>query len=135
MIPSVRAKGANEKMNTNQQRLGVAVGFAQDARSPRTRNTKELREVYVNQTLTRGYRAYLRRDGCEGRRFQLFIERGEEVKRLSGESETDSVRFMPTRLRKLERRGLRFAAMLDLIPSLFYSGWMLLPRRRRISSK
>jgi len=123
----MRAKGAE---NMTKQRLGVAVGFAPDAKTPRTRNTKELREGYVTQTQARGYHAYLRGDGCEGRRFRHFIERGEENKKATGEFEKVQEPFVAKRLKRLERRGMLLAAVLDLVPSLFYSGWMLFPRKR-----
>ena len=125
----MEGRGTNN-MNTGQ-RLGVVVGAPLDTKPTDDNNIKELREEYVHTTLARGYRAYLRGDGCEGRRFRHFMERGEERKRTAEMDipVTNSGTFK--KLKRVEQRGMRLTALLNLVPSLFHSGWMLLPSRKR----
>ena len=116
-------------MTNKQGRLAISVGYLVDDKARERPNKKDLRESYVTQTLTRGYRAYLRHDGCEGRRFQHFIEKGSEF----AEEDLRKPVSRPVavkRLRKLERRGMLLAAVLDMVPSLFHSCWMVLSYKR-----
>ncbi|MBK9144196.1 MAG: hypothetical protein IPM23_17005 [Candidatus Melainabacteria bacterium] len=109
-------------------RISVNVGITLPDRDNGVRNKQDLSEHYAAHVSTQGFRAFLRNDALEGRRFQLFLNRvsDQEYDRLRNER-SRSV----SRLRNLERRGLMFEAIFDLIPSLFSSGWRLLPSRRR----
>lgn len=114
-------------MTTTNTRLAINVGITSDDKVRFCPNKKNMSESYVSETLTRGYRAYLRHDGCEGRRFQHFMERGSNAEIPKPENRPNGVK----RLRKLERRGMLFAAVLDMVPSLFHSRWMVFPYKRK----
>lgn len=122
----VQPEGIKSMTTNTPVRLAINVGITSDDRNRSCPNKKNLSESYATETLTRGYRAYLRHDGCEGRRFQHFMERGSNAEIAKPENRPNSVK----RLRKLERRGMLFGAALDIVPSLFHSCWMLFSNKR-----
>lgn len=124
-LGAVQSEGIKSMMTTNT-RLAVNVGITTDDKDRSSPNKKNMSESYVSETLTRGYRAYLRGDGCEGRRFQHFMERGSNAEIPKPENRPHGVK----RLRKLERRGMLLRAVLDIVPSLFHSCWMVFSYKR-----
>lgn len=108
-------------------RLGINVGISVPENREQSKNKQEMRKEYNEQLITTGHRAYARGDYLEGRRKDLFMNRVNDY--YEGKQSLSQLE-RTKRLRKLERRGIIFEAICDLIPSLFSSVWRILPKKR-----
>lgn len=111
----------------NTPRLAINVGITLPDNRRGNSNKQDMQKGYTESVITTGFRAHARGDMLEGRRTDLFMNRVSEFYDAQPEAARNS---RISRLRQLERRGIIFEAITDLIPSLFTSIWRILPGRK-----
>ena len=85
-------------------RISVHVGTHFQKETKEKRNTADLFADYSEKILASGYRAYLRGDKMEGRRFEHFVDKSKQARQQSPRPHRQPHQGSPARLRRLEGR-------------------------------